>query len=69
MLPVVEDLPNTYPDKFKLLTIDFDQNRLLAKEQSISSVPYVLICKDGEKIWEKNGETNKEKLIKILHLE
>jgi thioredoxin len=68
MLPVVEDLSNAYPDKFKLLTIDFDQNRLLAKEKNIASVPYLIIFKDGEKIWEKNGETNKEELMKILHL-
>ena len=35
MLPMVEDLSTTYPNKFKLLTIDFDQNRLLAKDQNI----------------------------------
>ena len=68
MLPMVEDLSKNHPDKFKLLTVDFDQNRLLAKEQNIISVPYLIIFKDGEKIWEKNGETNKEELMKILHL-
>lgn len=68
MLPIVNELAETYPDKFKLLTIDFDQNRLLAKEQSIKSVPYLAVFKDGEKIWDKNGETSKEELIKILKL-
>jgi len=69
MLPMVEDLAKTYPDKFKLLTVDFDQNRLLAKEKNVTAVPYLAIFKDGEKIWEKSGEASKEELMKILNLQ
>ena len=68
MLPIVEDLAKTYPDRFKLLTVDFDQNRLLAKEKNVTSVPYLVIFKDGRKIWDKNGEASKEELMKILKL-
>lgn len=69
MLPMAEDLAKTYPDQFKLLTVDFDQNRLLAKEQNITSVPYLIVFKDGKKIWENNGETSKDEIMKILNLE
>jgi len=69
MLPIVEELYNNYSDKFHLLTVDFDQNRLLAKEQNITSVPYLIIFKDGEKIWSKNCETTKEDIMKIMGLE
>ena len=69
MLPVVEDLAKNYAEKFKLLTVDFDQNRLLAKEQNITSVPYLMVFKDGKKIWDKNGEATKEEIMKILELE
>ena len=68
MLPIVEDLAKTYPDKFKLLTVDFDQNRLLAKEQNIASIPYLAVYKDGKKIWDKNGEASKKELMKILNI-
>ncbi len=68
MLPMVEDLSKSYPDKFRLLTVDFDQNRLLAKERKISNVPYLIVFKDGKKIWEKNGEASKEELMKILKI-
>jgi len=68
MLPVVEELAKSYPEKFRLLTVDFDKNRLLAKEQKISSVPYLAVYKDGKKIWDKNSETSKEELLKILNL-
>ena len=68
MLPVVEDLAKIYADKFKLLTVDFVQNRLLAKEQNITSVPYLIVFKDGKKIWDKNGEATKEEIMKVLEL-
>lgn len=68
MLPMVNDLAETYSDQFKLFTINFDQNRLLAKEQKIMSVPYLVVFKDGIKIWDKNGEASKDELMEILEL-
>ena len=68
MLPIVEDLAKNNSDKFKLLTVDFDQNRLLAKEQNVASVPYLAVYKDGKKIWSKNGEASKEELMKVLNI-
>jgi len=69
MLPIVEDLAKTYPDKFKLLTVDFDKNRLLINEKQVSSVPYLIIFKDGKKVWERYGEASKEELMKMLNLQ
>ena len=69
MLPIVEELSKIYTGRFKLLTVDFDQNRLLSKEKKISAVPYLMIFKDGKKIWEKQGEATREELIKIMKLE
>ena len=68
MLPMVEELEKTYSDRFKLLTVDFDQNRLLSKEKGVAAVPYLMIFKNGEKIWEKQGEATKEELLKILEI-
>jgi len=68
MLPIVEDLYKNYSDKFRLLTVDFDQNRLLAKEQNIISVPYLIIFKDGKQIWSKNSAATKEEIMKVLEL-
>ena len=68
MLPVVQDLAKTYPDKFQLLTVDFDKNRLLSKEKNVKSVPYLVIFKDGKKIWEKLEETTREEILKVLKI-
>ena len=68
MLPIVENLAKNHADKFSLLTVDFDQNRLLAKEQNIKSVPYLVIFKDGKKVWERSGDATEEELRKALNL-
>ncbi len=68
MLPMLNNLQKDYPDKFHLAPIDFDQNRLLAKEKKIKSVPYLIIFKDGKKVWEKQGEATQEELMKVLKL-
>ncbi len=66
MLPIVDELAKSNPDKFKLLTVDFDQNRLLAKEKTIKAVPYLVLFKDGKKVWERQGEATKDELKKVL---
>lgn len=68
MLPMVEELAKTYPDKFKLLKVDFDQNRLLSTKKNIQSVPYLIIFKDGKKIWEKSEEASREEILKALKI-
>jgi len=68
MLPMVEELAKTYPDKFQLLTVDFDQNRLLSKEKNVQSVPYLVIFKNGKKIWEKTDEASREEILKVLKI-
>ena len=69
MLPMLKELEATSDNHFKLLTINFDQNRQLTKEKGIFAIPYLIIYKDGEKIWEKQGEATKEELMKMLELE
>lgn len=68
MLPMVEELEKKHQGKFKLLTVDFDQNRLLSKEKEIKSVPHLIIFKNGKKIWEKSGEATEEELMKVMKL-
>jgi hypothetical protein len=41
----------------------------LSKEKNISAVPYLIIFKNGEKIWEKQGEATREELLKMLEIE
>ena len=69
MLPMLEDLAKDYHDKFKLFLVNFERNRRLADEQNVRSIPHLILFRDGKKIWEKVGETNREELMGVMNLQ
>lgn len=48
LIPVLEQIQNEFIDSIKVVKIDADKNINTAKEYGISSLPSVLIFKDGE---------------------
>ena len=48
LTPLLEQIQNEFKDKIKIFKIDADKNINSAKEYGISSLPTVLIFKDGE---------------------
>ena len=55
MLPTVKKLTSEYKGKVKIETIDYDQNKALAKELKIEEVPVFLVYKDGKLVTRKSG--------------
>ncbi|MBR5303238.1 MAG: thioredoxin [Candidatus Gastranaerophilales bacterium] len=48
LTPLMEQIQNEFQDEAKIYKIDADKNMNSAKEYGISSLPTVLIFKDGE---------------------
>ena len=48
LAPVLEQIQSEFRDEIKVVKIDADKNINTAKEYGISSLPSVLIFKDGE---------------------
>lgn len=48
LTPMLEQIQNEFKDEIKIFKIDADKNINSAKEFGISSLPSVLIFKDGE---------------------
>jgi thioredoxin 1 len=46
--PLVEQLAQEYSDSIKVVKIDVDQDKPLAKKYEVRSIPAVLIFKNGE---------------------
>lgn len=46
--PIVEELSNDYAGKLKVGKVNVDDNQAVASEYGISSIPTILIFKDGE---------------------
>ena len=48
LAPVLEQIQSEFKDEIKVYKVDADKNMNTAKEYGISSLPSVLIFKDGE---------------------
>jgi len=48
LMPLMEQIQNEFKDEIKIYKIDADKNINTSKEYGISSLPSVLIFKDGE---------------------
>jgi thioredoxin 1 len=48
LAPVLEQIQSEFKDEVKFYKIDADKNMSIAREYGISSLPSVLIFKDGE---------------------
>ena len=48
LIPLLEQIQNEFKDEIKIFKIDADKNINSAKEFGISSLPSILIFKDGE---------------------
>lgn len=55
MLPTVHKLTESYKSKAKIHTINYDDNKALAKTLGIDEIPAFLIYKNGKLVERKNG--------------
>ena len=60
--PVIEEVSNELGDKAKFVKVNVDENQLLSQEYQVSSIPTVMILKDGNVVQKMVGFRPKEDL-------
>ena len=60
--PIVEELANEYEDKVNFVKVDVDQNKELASQYNIFSIPNLVIFRNGEVIAQHAGAASKESI-------
>lgn len=53
--PILEDVKNTVGDKANVIKVDIDQNRELAMQYHVQSVPTLIMFHKGEAVWRAVG--------------
>jgi len=70
MVPIFEELEKEMSDKYKFAKINIDEERELAIEQNVSSIPTFVFVKDGKIVGKEMGymdrESFKSKIESIL---
>ena len=63
MMPMIDSLKADYSDKIAIVKINADASKKLVKKLQMSSVPYLALYKNGEKIFDHNGSISRGELI------
>ena len=63
MAPVFEQLSKDMAEQYKLVKVNIDEERDLAIQYSVSSIPTLLFLKDGKLVAKETGYMNKDALI------
>ena len=66
MLPIVHKLADEYKGKVAIRTIQYDQNKTLAKELGIDEIPAFLLYKNGKLVKRTNGLIKEPGFRKML---
>lgn len=66
MGPYIEKFKNDYKGKVNIVKIDADQNKQLVLDLGYQALPIILVYKNGEKAFEREGYVSEQELKTIL---
>ncbi len=62
MMPMIDSLKTEYHEKIKIVKVNADISKKLVKELKLIGVPYLVLYKNNEKLYEKSGMVKREEL-------
>ena len=65
--PILKEVAAELGEKVRVIKIDVDQNKALASQYQIQSVPTLIVFKDGKPVWRQSGVVTKAALVNILN--
>jgi thioredoxin 1 len=64
--PVLDQLAEEYGGKFKVAKVDIDQNRAVAMQYNVRSIPTLVMIKGGQAIGSITGAVPKPRLAELV---
>lgn len=67
LAPIIEEIADEFKDSIKVCKIDVDENRELAMQFRIMSIPTVMFFKGGEAVKREVGAYPKEQYVEMIN--
>jgi thioredoxin 1 len=65
--PILKEVKGKLGEQLRIVKIDIDKNPQLAAEWQISSVPTLLLFRNGKLVWRQSGVVPAHQLIPLLN--
>lgn len=65
--PIVDDLSSEFSGKARIGKINIDENKVSAEEYSVSSIPSLLVFKDGKMVERLTGLHTQKQLSSVIN--
>ncbi len=66
MIPIINEIQNEYAEHVYILKIDVDHNKLLENIYNITTVPTIVLFKEGKEILRRSGFLSSDEIKKII---
>ncbi len=67
MPPILKQLKDHFGEKLRIITVDVDRNPTVAQKYGISSVPTLILFRNGQILWRQSGVVPANQLIPVLN--
>lgn len=67
MAPMLEELSKSEKDKVKIVKINIEDHKKLAKELNVHILPTLVLYKDDKAVWKHEGYMGKEELLEVFN--
>ncbi len=66
--PILQDIARYLGNRIKVIKIDIEKNRTVAMKYGVENLPTLMLFKDGELKWQREGVVQREGLIEAIFL-
>lgn len=64
--PVLKEVKSDIGDSIRILKIDVDKSPAIAQQYQVSSIPTLILFRNGQPIWRQTGVASKTQLVDVI---
>lgn len=61
--PIIQEIKNDMGEEVRVIKINVDNNQTLSSKLNVSSIPTLILYKEGKQLWRANGLQSKHEII------
>ena len=64
--PVLKEVKSEIGDKVRIIKIDVDKSPVIAQQYQVSSIPTLILFRNGQVLWRQSGLATRKQLVDVI---